>query len=288
MTRVVAFATSRQAYFDLFMESCRRHGIAPVPLGWGDRWIGFGRKTTAIRDCIRDLPDDEIVISVDPFDVVFLTGLQEIEEKFRAGSARFLCGALKLGPFLRGVYRSEFNRSGRSLPKTPTGYDFLNSGTWISTAGYARHLIDRLEHELGMKPTDMDQEILTSLYIDERSTVQLDWRCEIFHNLLFRDFVTRRPDLKDIAFVDGRILNTLSGTRPCVLHASGNAHLEGIALSLGYDRRVIVPFRSNANFLRKAAFHIKEIIESLRLALTRRPRAVVRADTAPRKTSVTK
>ena len=31
---------------------------------------------------ISTLPDDEVVISVDPFDVIFLSGLEEIENKF--------------------------------------------------------------------------------------------------------------------------------------------------------------------------------------------------------------
>jgi len=76
MPTVIAYGTEKQAYFELFMESCHRFGIDPV------------------------------ILSVDPFDVIFLTYL-------------------------------EFNRTGEPTPETATGYNFLNAGTWISTAAYA-------------------------------------------------------------------------------------------------------------------------------------------------------
>jgi hypothetical protein len=229
-------------------------------LGWGKKWIGFGNKTTETRDYLGGLHDDEVVISVDPFDVVFLCGLAEIEEKFRRASAPFLCGALRLGPLLRRVYDREFNRGKVRIPRNPTGYDYLNSGTWISTAGYARRLIDRLEHEFGMGPTDMDQEILTGIYGRDRSVVDLDWRCEIFHNLLFKNFITRSADLKDLEFVEGRVKNIATGTRPCILHASGNAKMERIAALLGFPAKAAVPTENNKNYAKKALFHIVQLL----------------------------
>jgi hypothetical protein len=260
MPTVIAYGTNKQAYVDLFFASCHRHGISPVMLGWGKKWIGFGNKTTEIRDYLKGLPDDEIVISVDPFDVVFLCGLDEIEEKFRRASAPFLCGALKLGPLLRRVYEREFNRSKVQIPHNSTGYDHLNSGTWISTAGYARWLIDRLEHEFCMRPTDMDQEILTGIYAQDRSVVELDWRCEIFHNLLFKNFITRSADLKDLEFADRRVKNVATGTQPCILHASGNAKMERIAAQLGFAAEDAVPTENNKNYYKKALFHIVKLL----------------------------
>jgi hypothetical protein len=262
MATVVAYGTNKQAYFDLFMASCRRHGISPVLLGWGKKWVGFGNKTSEIRDCIRTLPDDEIVISVDPFDVVFLCGLDEIESKFRHASAPFLCGALRLGPFLRWVYEREFNRARVPVPHNPTGYDYLNSGTWVSTAGYARQLIGRLESEFAMGPTDMDQEILTGIYARHRATVDIDWRCEIFHNLLFKNFASRSADLKDLDFADGRIRNTATGSRPCILHASGNARMEGIARRLGFAAEDAKPTENTKNYFKKAIFHILMLLRA--------------------------
>jgi hypothetical protein len=277
MAVLVAYGTNKQAYFDLFMASCERQHVVPHILGWGKPWVGFGHKTTETRAFIRDLPDDEVVVSVDPFDVVLLAGLGEIEAKFRSLGAPFVCGALKLGPLLRLVYEREFNFSGQRVPRNPTGYDFLNSGTWISTAGYARGLIDRLVRDFDMSPTDMDQEILTSVYVHRRTEVDIDWRCEIFHNLLFGNFITRTPDLKDLEFDNGRVRNIATGTQPCILHASGNALMEGIAKRLGYSSEVARPTENGKNYFKKALFHF------LQLVVVRRP---VRAIAAEPETSV--
>lgn len=263
MSKVIAFATNKQAYYDLFIESCKRFNIDPVILGWGEKWIGFGEKMMMIRKYINDLQDDEVVISVDPFDVIFLSGLEEIEFKFNKLNVAFLCGALNLSFFNGAVYNREFNKTKKKTPLKPTSYNFLNTGTWISRAGYARFVIDELIDSHNMNETSMDQQILTGIYINNSNNIdiEIDWRCEIFHNLLFRDFVTRKPDLKDLVFYDGRILNTASDSKPCILHASGNARMEGIATKLGYDLKVIVPVNANINFAKKTIFHIGQLLK---------------------------
>ena len=261
MAVVLAYGTDRQGYFDLFMESCSRYGIEPEILGWGERWIGFGKKMMTIRDHIKDLPEDEIVVSVDPFDVIFLCGLDEIEEKFIRMKSLFICGALKLKAFNGGVYNFEFNRTRKTIPRTPTNYNYLNTGTWISRAGYACKLIDNLVEDHQMTETAMDQELLTGIYIVDKSVVDIDWKCEIFHNILFRDFITRKPDLGDIRFNETRIHNTATGSTPCVLHASGNTHMRNIALRLGYNHDTVFPMHDRLNYTRKAFFHIGQLLK---------------------------
>jgi hypothetical protein len=260
MATVVGFGTGRQAYYDLFRESCKRYGIDPVILGWDEKWIGFGKKSMMIREYIKNLPEDEIVISVDPFDVIFLCGLDEIENKYNKMEPSFLCGALKLGKFNGAIYNYEFNKTDKKIPGTPTNYKFLNTGTWISRAGYACYLIDELVNKYHMSETSMDQQLLTGLYIQNSFNIDIDWKCEIFHNLLFKDFITRRSDLKDLEFNDHRVINTASDSMPCILHASGNADMKGLALRLGYDPRISIPVNNGINFAKKTIFHIGKIL----------------------------
>jgi hypothetical protein len=261
MAKVIAFGTNKQAYFDLFIESCKRYHIDPVILGWNEKWVGFGKKTMKIREYIENLPDEEIVISVDPFDAIFLCGLDEIENKFNKIPASFLCGALSLGKFRGAIYNYEFNKTDKKPPRTPTNYNFLNTGTWISRAGYARYLIDELIYKHNMTDTSMDQQLITGLYIQNSYKVDIDWNSEIFHNLLFKDFITRRADLKDLIFYDSRIINAASGSKPCILHASGNANMKRLALKLGYDPVKVIPVNNGLNFAKKTVFHIGQIIK---------------------------
>jgi len=265
MPTVFAFATNKEGYYDLFMESCKRYEIDPVILGWGEKWIGFGEKMMRIRKNISALPDDEIVISVDPFDVIFLCGLEEIENKFKKLNVPFLCGALNLGFFNAAVYNHEFNKTNKKIPRKPTKYNFLNTGTWISRASYARFIIDELVEKYYMIETSMDQQLLTGIYINKSYGIDIDWKCEIFHNLLFKDYITRRPDLKDLEFSNGRIVNTASNSKPCILHASGNARMERVAWRLGYDPKSIVQINSNIYFAKKIIFHIGQLLKPSRL-----------------------
>jgi hypothetical protein len=259
MIRVISYGTNKQAYFDLFIESCIRYNIEPVIIGWGEPWIGFGKKLTDIRDYASSLPEDEVILVVDPFDVIFLCGLDEIEEKFIKSGTRLLCGALKLGKTMRKVYNVEFNKTGRPTPATQYGYDSVNVGTWITTAGYAVTLINRFVSEFGMTPVTMDQDLFTAVYINNPAEVSLDWSCEIFHNLFFKNLFTRKPNLEDIEFRDGRIYNTSTGTYPCVVHASGNTFMEKLGYSLGYGRYMVKPVKNNINFMKKAVFHVRQL-----------------------------
>ena len=260
MAVVLAYGTEKQAYFDLFMESCHRFGIEPVILGWGDQWEGTCKKLSAIYEYIRELPDHETVLSVDPFDVVFLAGLDEIEEKFARHQTPFLCGALKLRSFNARVYHHEFNRTGLPAPETPTGYNFLNAGTWISTAGYASGLLNRLTCTGLLQSCDIDQEVFTALYIRDCSVMDIDWKCSLFQNILFTDFITRRPDLSDIRIHNNRIMNPSTDTQPSILHASGNVVMREIASSLGYPDYLTIPEKDLKNYTRKAVFHLGKIL----------------------------
>lgn len=260
MLTVIAYGTEKQAYFDLFMASCHRFGINPVFLGWGERWLGSGEKLISICRYIEDLPADEIILSVDPFDVVFMAGQEEITSRFREMDVPFLCGALKLRAFNARIYRHEFNRTGEKTPETATAYRFLNAGTWISTAGYALKIL-KPELESGkIGPCDIDQEILTGLYIKNNSGISIDWKCKIFHNLLFRHFISRQPELSDIQFKDRRIWNKNTETWPSILHASGNTRMSRFVSELGYDPSLSRPIKDVKNYTLKACFHMGKVL----------------------------
>lgn len=261
MLTVIAYATEKQAYFDLFMESCQRYGIDPVILGWGDRWVGSGEKLISICKFLRKQAKDEIILSVDPFDVIFLAGPGEIEAKFRNLNIPFLCGALKLRAFNARVYDHEFNRTPLPTPETATGYNFLNAGTWISTAGYACRLLEQEIEEGRIAPSDIDQKVLTALYIGDRSKLDIDWKGELFHNLLFSNFITRKPDLSDLGFREGRIRNELTGSWPCLIHASGNTHMSCFVKALDYKASLSMPEKDVLNYTRKVYFHLGKILK---------------------------
>ncbi len=111
-----------------------------------------------------------------------------------------------------------------------------------------------------VRACDMDQEVFTAQYIVDRSVIDIDWRCQLFQNILFKNFVTRRPNLDDIRFSEGRIINISTGSQPSILHASGNVVMRKIVKSLGYAAQLAIPEKDMKNYFRKAAFHLGQIL----------------------------
>lgn len=101
------------------------------------------------------------------------------------------------------------------------------------------------------------------MYIKDKSRISIDWNCELFHNLLFRHFITRRPDLSDILFQNKRIRNTATNTWPTLLHASGNTRMGRFVSELGYDVSLALPKKDIKNYSLKACFHLGKVLKYL-------------------------
>ena len=261
MALVLAYCTGKLGYFDLFTASCERHGIEPVLLGWGEKWIGSGQKLLAIRDFLTEIDKDEIVISVDPYDIVFLAGLEEIVEKFKNCNSEFVCSALRLDGFLKTVYNIEFNRTGLRTPSNRNGYNYLNAGAWISYAGYVVKLVNDLEAKYNLDSGDIDQLFLTSAYIKMRRGLKLDCECQLFQNIIFRNFLSRKPDLRDISFCNQRIRNQRTGSYPSILHISANTLIGDIGTKLGYSRQQSISEKGNLTYFKKAVYYFSTLVK---------------------------
>jgi hypothetical protein len=57
-------------------------------------------------------------------------------------------------------------------------------------------------------------------------------------------------------------MNTATGTRPSILHASGNISMHELGLRLDYDQSTLVPENNMINFTKKAFSHIGQIFKS--------------------------
>ena len=104
-------------------------------------------------------------------------------------------------------------------------------------------------------------------YITNKEEIRIDWKCEIFHNLLFSNPITRKPDMTDIEYAGSRIYNNSTNTSPCLIHASGNALMDDIAVSLGYSGKILRPVENNLNFFKKAVFHIVQLRKEITAAV---------------------
>ncbi|PBC29643.1 Procollagen-lysine,2-oxoglutarate 5-dioxygenase [Apis cerana cerana] len=189
-------------------------------LGMGTPWlggdhvktsIGGGYKVNLLKKALEEYQndDDRIIIFTDSYDVIFLSDLTEIIDKFKNMNARVLFSA-------EGACWPDRSLASK-YPSVTRGKRFLNSGGFI---GYASDIYAILTYA-PIKNKDDDQLFYTLAYLDEKlrehHKIKLDHKSVIFQNLYLAV-----GDVK-LKFESGKasLLNTVYNTEPLILHGNG-------------------------------------------------------------------
>lgn len=92
---VITVATKETNAFRMFNRSAEIHQLPLRVLGMGHKWRGFGQKLILLRDELEKYryDADRIVIFADAYDVLFLSGVRSIVDRFRSFRARVLFSA---------------------------------------------------------------------------------------------------------------------------------------------------------------------------------------------------
>lgn len=183
---VFTVATSETDGFQRYMFSANEFGIRSNVLGMGEEWKGGddikrkpggGWKINLLKTAVEPYKDDKekIIVFTDGYDVIFLTDLKEIVEKFKTFNASVLFGAESFcwpKEELVALY-----------PSVARGKKYLNSGLYM---GYAPEIYKLLTYR-PIKDEDDDQLYFTEAYLDEtlrdNLNFKLDHTSEIFQNL---------------------------------------------------------------------------------------------------------
>jgi len=229
--RILTLATQYESprgrgHLGFLQESCKRLGLNVSVLGFGERWTGGGMAMRLVKEAIADETEDTIVLVVDAFDVLVLAGWDEILEKLTQFSTPIVFSAEKgcwpdkelstvypPPPLLPQLSDSESPKtSEQDGPLSP--YRYLNAGGYIGYAGALREAIQ----ELSPRDDDRsDQRHYTRYFLDHPDKVSLDYRATIFQTL----FDVAPDDVAFDATEPTRVINRLTGTRPCILHGNG-------------------------------------------------------------------
>jgi len=179
-----------------------------------DKWGGFFDKINVMYDLIKNLPDNDIICFVDGFDVLSLSDNNEILEKF----LKFDCD------LLLSAEANAFPVSSRiRYPKSTdnTCFKFVNSGGFI---GYKKILAELYTWKSPKEILHIcdtcggDQGYFIEYYLNNLDkNIKLDTRGTIFLNLYGISW-------KEIAFNNGRAINTVLNEKPCFLHFNGHTY----------------------------------------------------------------
>tara|TARA_Y100001938_G_C8095068_1_gene437574 strand:- start:1957 stop:4110 length:2154 start_codon:yes stop_codon:yes gene_type:complete len=214
--KVFAFATESNDGLKMLYESSLKYGVPLEYAGLNEEWTGGdtsrldypggGQKVNILKQTIKNLPDDQLVIFTDGYDVLYNDGLNTIIKKFKTFDTKVLFGA-EVACWPDENLKTDY-------PEVDSPLKYLNSGVII---GYVEEL-KRITNE-DISDTDDDQLYYTKKYLSGEFDIKLDHNCEIIQNLAEFDQV-------QINKLKSKLYNTLFNTTPSIIHGNGDVNVK--------------------------------------------------------------
>ena len=182
-----------------------------------NEWIGFYyTKIKVMQDAIENLPNDDIVLFIDAYDVLINGNIDEIIEKFNSYNCDVLLSSeLYCWP---PYYKAELDNE----VKSNTKYKYANSGGYI---GYVKNMKELFawrteEEKINMCRDHGDQAYFMRYFTDnhKHKNIKLDTDARIFQSMVFVSW-------KEIDFRNGRMYNNVLNSYPNFIHFNGSSML---------------------------------------------------------------
>lgn len=141
-THILTVGTDENKMWGL-EQSAKRYGITYLNLGQDVQWgggtmegHGGGHKINLVRSHIQTLPDEDTVLFVDGYDVLFTDNIHSIKERFDGFDCDILFAAEK-SCWPEPTIAPQF-------PMTPTPYKYLNSGVYMGKVARLNHFFSEV------------------------------------------------------------------------------------------------------------------------------------------------
>ena len=156
---------------------------------------GGGQKLNALREWVQSLPDHDVVVFTDGFDVFWARDLDEVVGRFLEMKAEVVFAAEKW------LWPNKLLR----FPPCETPYRYLNSGCFIGRAGELKRILNREIHNSADDQLFLQHQYLTGLY-----DIVLDHEGYIF-----------QTNSEAVSIVKNTIFNSDTGCYGCIYHGNG-------------------------------------------------------------------
>ena len=177
LLHIVTVATQKNRHLERLEASCKNYKLPLEILGMGDTYKAHGKKITLVRQFIDQLPDEDIVLYVDAYDVVFLDDLQAIKNTFLEMNVPLVFAAEST---LSSHHQYKWkNRllTYLNYPKSQTIYRYLNAGTFMGRIKACKTLFDAVDIKAG---DICDQGKFSEYFVANASKITLDYHQKIF------------------------------------------------------------------------------------------------------------
>jgi hypothetical protein len=252
MKNIVIATKENVAYYNLMVESCDKYGYDLVVLGMNQPWSGLSDKYKYWEEYLSGLPENELVMMNDAYDVVMLDPANVIVEKFRKFNKPVVCSVQK-GMILNFVFPKHFDH-------------VICTGNIIGYAGAILKIIRLVIKNKHLWNENSDQITFNRVckvepYMQEN--IGLDTDQTIFFVTSIDNF-SFSNNLKDIDMRNKKLYNkNKENTKPnesiSVLHLAvnmnGNTYLE----YMGYDTSNSIVKGMGLYKLRQVWTYIKEL-----------------------------
>lgn len=167
-------------------------------------WQGFFTKVDEAYKYCKET-DAEWILFVDAHDVIFVGGLDDVEERIK-GFRDCDC-----------IFSSEKacwpdSNLADMYPECNSQWKYLNSGTYLFKPQKLVEAVDKCPPKIGID----DQLYFHKHLLNENMDCVLDTNCEIFQTLA-------HDDGSSFGMVDGKFTNLVTKSNPVVIHGNGLA-----------------------------------------------------------------
>lgn len=213
---VCTIASDYTPELEQLLDSCQRYGVNIEILGLHQPYPNNCIKIKRVKDFIENLPDNDIVMLVDGYDVLFQASPEKILNLFFGMEVPFVIAVERL----TWPYHSK-----RSLfPPSPTSFKYINSGSYIGYVSHIKHIFS----ELKTKWHNSDQGVFYNHFFDHPEQYTFDYHCQLF--LAMSDMRKEELVFDDINNV---VKCKETDTTPCIIHGPG--HYRAL-YQMAYDR----------------------------------------------------
>jgi hypothetical protein len=104
---ILTLATKNDGYYNALVKSAKKNNIDLVTLGFGQKWSGFTMKINLINEYLKSLPDNDIVVISDAYDVILLQNASNILKKFKSFNKPIVISKDAQGNFIFSYMQSK-------------------------------------------------------------------------------------------------------------------------------------------------------------------------------------
>ena len=200
---VLTCGTDRKQCTMLY-DSAARFNIYVTNIGNNKEWRGTdmsgpggGQKLNNLKEYLKDIPDTDVVLFTDAYDVIYGDNLGSILSRWHSMEARIVFGA-EATCWPDAALSTKFSED-HGL------YCYLNSGTFIGEVGEIKRLLDD-----EIKDHEDDQLFIQKKYLEGTFDIKLD-----HEQYIFQTFDER------VTWFGTQLYNPVTNCTGCIFHANG-------------------------------------------------------------------